>query len=75
MELIVIGYQVLDYVNRQGRPVRGIRLYGVYDNDRVTGQACEAVFISGVVQPPELESTILITYNKYGRACSWSATE
>lgn len=69
--LEVLGYEHVQYVNKSGRQVIGMRLYLVYDSDRVTGSGCESVWISGDLTPPALGSKVRLMYNRFGRCISF----
>lgn len=72
---IVIGYKLLNYTNRAGRQVNGLRLYVTYDDTTAVGACCDAFFISGASVPPALGSAIEIYHNKYGKCTGFRAVE
>lgn len=70
MEITVTGFQQVSYTNKDGRQVNGLRLYGLYEDERVSGFATLDAFISGSnITPPVLNSRVQLTYNRWGR-CS-----
>lgn len=68
MEFNVIGFESVNYTNKQGNNVSGVRLHLTYSKDRCEGLAVEQIFCSS-----ELASGICVGdlievfYNKYGR--------
>lgn len=68
MFIEVVGYAVLSYVNKQGRQVDGLRIYGLEDRSSVFGKATVEAFISGRnITPPEIGSMVRLIFNQYGR--------
>lgn len=72
----VIGIQKVDYVNKQGRQVRGVKIYAVnrIENDG-TGymfpRSGEALYIGADrldgVQLPQLDDEIDVSFDEWGR--------
>ena len=63
------GVQTVDYLNRQGRQIRGTRLYCTFTDEKIEGYGTEAFFVSDRVPLPEdlrLGDKLKILYNRYG---------
>lgn len=65
------GVQHVHYENKQGRAVRGTRLYALFDDERVDGRGTDVFFVSAdrVIIPDNLVvgSLFDVFYDKYGR--------
>lgn len=70
MVVTVVGYQALNYTNRQGRQVSGHRLYVTYPERNVLGQRCSDVYfpLDGLNVIPGIGDVVDIEYNQFGRA-------
>lgn len=68
MGMELIGIQDVEY-EKEGKKIVGTRLFLTYKDERVTGMACESVYVSGAVDLPALNigDVCEILYNKYGR--------
>lgn len=72
MELIVLGYRMVSYVNKQGRQINGMTIYGEYQSSRTTGYETYEAFVSGSdLIPPALGDTIRLYFNRYGRVSTF----
>ena len=43
----IVGFENVNYVNKDNKEVTGIRLYYTYDDDSTTGKCCDTVYIPG----------------------------
>lgn len=68
MGMELIGVQDVEY-EKDGKKIVGTRLFLTYEDEKVNGLACESVYVSGVIELPELKIGDIceILYNKYGR--------
>lgn len=72
----VVGFAVLSYVNRQGRQIDGIRIYGLQDRRTVMGKATVEAFVSGRdIKPPEIGSVVRLLFNQNGRCLGFISAE
>lgn len=64
----ILGIQSVDYTNKSGNRVSGVRLHCTYEDKRVTGYAVESIFVSSSVSTDKFEvgDEIDVLYNKYG---------
>lgn len=72
-EFTLVGYERVDYTNKEGKRILGHRLHLSYLIDRVDGIAVQSEFVSDSVQLPSplpLKSKIQLLYNRYGRISS-----
>lgn len=68
MKCTVLGIQNIDYVNKTGKHVVGLKLFVSYVDSHVDGRACLDVYISGEVQiSPSVGDDIILFYNRFGR--------
>lgn len=76
MEITVTGFQQVSYTNKDGRQVTGLRLYGLYEDERVSGFATLDAFISGSnITPPLLNSRVRLLYNRWGRCSGFTQVD
>lgn len=54
----IMGYQYVDMVDREGKIVKGYKLYLRYVDDNVTGDACESVWVPEGKYPPGFDCGI-----------------
>ncbi len=68
-EFTLVGYERVDYTNKEGKQIKGHRLHLSYVSKNVDGVAVECVFVGDSVQLPSLplKSKITLLYNRYGR--------
>lgn len=68
-EYTLVGYERVDYTNKDGKQIKGHRLHLSYVSPKVDGVAVECVFVGDSVQVPQLalKSKIALLYNRYGR--------
>lgn len=72
MVLNVIGFQRISYTNQSGRLINGLRIYGTFDDDRITGSGAREVYLSGLdVSAPGIGDDIIVLYDQRGRASGW----
>lgn len=66
----LLGIAVVDFVSKDGQPVKGKNLFVSYPDERVTGEKCEKFFVGQrIALPPRLElgSEISLSFNRYGK--------
>lgn len=63
----VIGIEKVDYTNKQGRPVMGVKLHCTFESSKVEGLSVESVYVSSNVDTSDIiiGSVIDIYYNRY----------
>lgn len=67
MQCTVIGVRKIDYDNKEGKHISGYRLYVLYSDNRVVGDACMEVFISSRISyNPTVGDHVFLLYNRYG---------
>ena len=67
MEYKVLGIENVDYENKAGRQVKGLRLHLGYEKDNVDGMCVETVFVSDrIVCNAKVCDDVRIMYNKFG---------
>lgn len=42
----IVGFEKIEYVNKDGKEVKGLRLYYTYEDDSVSGKAADTVYLS-----------------------------
>ena len=70
----VIGKQIVDYKNKAGNQVKGLKLYVAYEKKGVAGVAAEDIYLSeaklqqnGInADSINIDDMISILYNRYG---------
>ncbi|MBQ3135777.1 MAG: hypothetical protein IJB75_08250 [Oscillospiraceae bacterium] len=65
MHSLLMGYKKLDFVNSEGKTVKGTQLHHILPEDDVIGEACVKTFLQDGFPLPDLEpgQVIDITYN------------
>lgn len=43
----IVGFENIQYTNKDGREVKGLRLYYTYEDPSCNGKCCDTVYISG----------------------------
>lgn len=73
MKAKLVGIQRLDYVNKQGKAVKGTSLHIVHPGSKVDGEVAESLYISDlyavdIKAMPNLKPglTVDIEYNRFG---------
>lgn len=69
-EYTLVGYERVDYTNKDGQNIKGHRLHLSYVAEKVDGVAVECVWVGESVQLPNplpLKSKISVLYNRFGR--------
>lgn len=66
---VVVGYEKVNYTNKEGKQVNGTRLHLAFKSDKIEGDGVECVYISSSVDLPVIKigSKIELLYNKFGR--------
>ena len=66
----IVGYENIQYVNKDNRQVKGLRLYYQYEDDSITGKACDTVYVSAdspaYIEKPELNRKYDFNYQHSG---------
>lgn len=64
----ILGIQKVNYTNKSGRAITGVRLHCSTDDKRVEGSAVEQIFVSSSVTSEDFSigQEIDVLYNKYG---------
>ena len=71
----VIGKQCVDYQNKDGKQIKGLKLWLAYEKKGVTGVAADPIYLSQSkldecgINPDEIKIDDLVTvfYNRYGK--------
>lgn len=74
MRVQIVGYCVIDYINKQERHVQGLRLYCVSPsaNRQVVGSEAFEVYVSGAQEVlPDVGDEVVLSYNRFGRCTGW----
>ena len=67
----VLGKEKVNYTNKIGNPVNGIKLHVTSESKRVEGLKVEVVYCSGLLADEvEVGNTVDFLYNKYGNVQS-----
>lgn len=53
MKATLLGYSKIDFVSDKGDHVEGNNIYISFNDENVTGQKCERVFVKKDIQIPE----------------------
>lgn len=68
MEFTVIGIESVNYTNKQGNNISGVRLHLMYSKEKCEGSAVEQIFCSSdLAYGIGVGDLIEVYYNKYGR--------
>lgn len=43
----IVGFENIQYFNKEGKEITGIRLYYTYEDDNCNGKCCDTVYIPG----------------------------
>lgn len=70
MRCTVLGVRHIEYDNREGRHIKGTRIYVSYIENGTDGVACMEVFLNQNIVPPRAGEEIVIMYNNRGRVVS-----
>lgn len=64
----ILGIESVDYYNKSGKRITGVRLHCSCEDSRVTGVAVESIFVSSSVTTDKYEvgDEIDVLYNKFG---------
>lgn len=70
----LVGYEKVDYTNKQGVQITGHRLHLTYESDKIQGQGVESVYVSSTVQMPKLAlgQKVDVLYNRFGKVSAIS---
>ena len=67
MKYEVLGIEVVDYENKTGRRVKGLKLHLAYEKNEVEGKGVETVFVSERIEcNAEIGDTVRVVYNRFG---------
>lgn len=67
------GFEKVEYTNKSGRLVRGVRLHCNYSSERINGYGCETFFVpERVVVPSDLTlgDELDVFFSRYGSVAS-----
>lgn len=74
-KMTVVGKQKLDFTNRKGEQIKGIKLHCLSTNANVDGQAVETIFCNeratamcDVARSVNVGGTIEVSFNRWGKA-------
>lgn len=70
MKAILLGYSKIDFVSDKGDRVEGSNLYISFNEENVTGQKCDRVFVKKDIQLPEqvkIGDTLNLYFNNKGK--------
>jgi len=73
MEMLLVGYRALDFVGSDGNDVKGVNLYVTVNEEGVTGQATDKLFIRPEIAIPkgaEVGKPIFVNFNRRGKVTS-----
>lgn len=64
----IVGIQTIDYVNKLGNRVSGVRLHCLTEDRRVEGSAVEQIYVSSKVSTEKFNigDEIDVLYNRFG---------
>ena len=65
----VIGIEKVDYTNKQGKPVLGVKLHCTYEVNKVQGLAVESIYCTSSIDTSDIiiGSIIDVLYNRFGQ--------
>lgn len=65
----LVGYEKVDYTNKQNVHITGHRLHLTYDSDKIQGSGVESVYVSPSVDVPKLAlgQKVDVLYNRFGK--------
>lgn len=67
MSYKVLGIGVVDYENKEGRNIRGLKLHLSYEDENIDGQGVFTVFVSERIEcNAQVGDTVRVVYNRFG---------
>lgn len=74
----LLGYQTVDFTNKNGEQIRGSNIFVSFEDENVTGLHTEKFFIREGINLPEgtkIKDTIDLSFNMKGKVESIFATK
>lgn len=72
IDVTIVGYCLVSYINKSGKHVHGIRLYVSWPSSDIVGGAGYAeVWVSGDHSEPSLGQEVKLLYNQYRSVVGW----
>lgn len=75
MQVFLLGHRSLDFVGSDGNEVKGTQLHVAFNDDGVTGQAVDTLFVKPEIAIPkglEVGKTFNVYFNRRGKVESLS---
>lgn len=69
MNVRLLGWKRMDFVSRDGKPVKGTKIYASFKDESVTGEMCEAFFLPAGFEVPPLTvgQGLAVSFNRHGK--------